>query len=356
MSSDEEKSSITTDIPLSAFEEALRAVENIQRTAKTKRPAAPSPSENDEADVEIDVESDAERLGEFLETLESANPGQNVATAVARPEPMATKSDLDRLAELMEEERTLEKEAEFLRSILMEGAGSGGSGPHDEKALKEKEEQVSQLQERMVRMQAEFENFKRRINRDKKDVVRFSNEALIQSLLPIIDNFERALAHADATNDAEATIDGVRLILKQMHNTLAQNGVRKIDASGQVFDPAFHEAMATMPTDDADAGKVISQYEPGYLLHERLLRPAKVVVAEKTAGREAATSKATPDSSEENSDKTLEVREKNADPVNENITELPDETDGGAGEAHVGDESATTVEKPTDSEALDESR
>ncbi|MCZ7586874.1 MAG: nucleotide exchange factor GrpE [Deltaproteobacteria bacterium] len=128
-------------------------------------------------------------------------------------------------------------------------------------------------------MAAEFENFKKRINRDKEDMIRFSNENLILSILPIIDNFERAISHGAATADTEATIDGVRMILKQLHDTLATGGVRKFESQGHRFDPAFQEAMASVKTDEMEPGIVIAQYEPGYLFHGRLLRPAKVVVS-----------------------------------------------------------------------------
>ncbi|MBZ0274121.1 nucleotide exchange factor GrpE [bacterium] len=293
---------IDSGVPDSAFDEALKAIERAQEESRRRGKAgakpsvkaqAPPPRSPARAADEVDIEIDADATGEddLANLLKYFEEGGVEPVEVARPSarpPASRDADLDMLAKLLEEEQNLEKEAELLRTVLAEtrasAQASAGATVQSGAALKEKETQIQGLQERLVHIQAEFDNFKKRINRDKADMVRFSNENLILSMLPIIDNFERAISHASATHDPDAMIDGVRLVLKQLHDTLSQNGVRKIDASDQQFDPVYHEAMASMETADREPGTVIAQYEPAYLLHGRLLRPAKVVVATRTNG------------------------------------------------------------------------
>ena len=283
---------IPSGIPESAFDDALKAVEEIREAAKKKpKKKKPKKSASGRNVVQLDSEKETAELEKLMQLLEEAEESK------PSPEPKKSKgdpSDLDLLAKILQEEQSLEKEAEFLKSVLVDvekAARDEGAGPGPEE-IKKKEKHIEQLQERLVRIQADFENFKKRINRDKEEMVLFSNENLILSVLPIIDNFERAISHAAATRDPQAMIDGVQLILKQLHDTLAANGVRKIDATTQVFDPKYHEAMASVESDEVEPGYVMAQYEPGYLLYQRLLRPARVVVASKNGESEVPEPKA----------------------------------------------------------------
>lgn len=284
---------LISGVPLSAFEEALKAVESIQQTSREKK-AKPKVKREVEAEVEIDVggSADLDDLMKYLGGTGAVQPSAKpTRSARAHPEiPAApvskTAEDLDALADLLRQEQDLEKEAEFLRTVLMDKAQKGETV--DPKAVEEKQTQINELHERLLRIQAEFNNFKKRIERDKAEIVRFSNENLLLALLPIIDNVERAMAHARATQDTEAVIDGLDLILRQLFDTLAAKGLRRLEAENEVFDPAFHDAMATFETDEMEPGRVLSQYERGYLLHGRLLRPARVVVAVKPTAMRAA--------------------------------------------------------------------
>ncbi|MCL4235742.1 MAG: nucleotide exchange factor GrpE, partial [Deltaproteobacteria bacterium] len=278
---------LISGVPLSAFEEALKAVESIQQTSREKK-AKPKVKREVEAEVEIDTRSagDLDDLLNYLGGTEGARAtvksgkGGRAHPEIPTGGPVSkTADDLDALAELLRQEQDLEKEAEFLRTVLMDKAQKGETV--DPKAVEEKQTQINELHERLLRIQAEFNNFKKRIERDKAEIVRFSNENLLLALLPIIDNVERAMAHARATQDTEAVIDGLDLILRQLFDTLAAKGLRRLEAENEVFDPEFHDAMATFETDDMEPGRVLSQYERGYLLHGRLLRPARVVVAVK---------------------------------------------------------------------------
>ncbi len=147
------------------------------------------------------------------------------------------------------------------------------------KELAAKELEAKQNYDRFLRQVAELENLKRRNARDREDLSRFANEALIKDLLPIVDNLERAVEHAAGGSNGKPIIEGVEMVLKGLLDVLARHGVEQISAMGQVFDPAKHEAIAHVESESHDANAVVEELHKGYLLHERLLRPALVSVA-----------------------------------------------------------------------------
>jgi len=131
-----------------------------------------------------------------------------------------------------------------------------------------------------LRSQAEMENFRKRMQRDKQDALRFANEGILREILPVIDNLERAVEHARENEaDAAGLLEGVEMTLGQFSTTLEKFGVKPVDALGQPFDPACHEAMGQMVTSDVPPNNVAQQLQKGYLLNERLLRPALVMIA-----------------------------------------------------------------------------
>lgn len=138
----------------------------------------------------------------------------------------------------------------------------------------------SEWQDRYVRLAAEFDNFKRRTNREKEDLLKYGNSQLLTTLLPILDNLDRTLAVAE-TSEPEALIKSLKLVHKNLQNTLEKEGVQALEAMGQPFDSELHEAIASMPTDDPDKkGKVIEVIEKGYQYNERVIRYAKVITGE----------------------------------------------------------------------------
>lgn len=144
--------------------------------------------------------------------------------------------------------------------------------------------------DRLLRTTADFENFKKRAAREKHDAIKFANEALIQKLIPILDNFDMALAAAQ-TGPADATQSlqtGIAMIHQQLKNILTEAGLEEINAYGETFDPNLHEAVSQRETADAPEGQVLQQLRKGYKLRDRLLRPASVVVAKRTAGPTSA--------------------------------------------------------------------
>lgn len=147
------------------------------------------------------------------------------------------------------------------------------------KKLEEKEKEAKENLDRLLRVAADFENYKKRAAKEKEEWMKFANEELIKSILPFIDNLERAVIHAEKTVDTGVLIEGVRLTLQQIHQALNRFGLAPFESVGKPFDPARHEAMLVIETDQHEPDQVIEEFQKGYLLNERLLRPATVSVS-----------------------------------------------------------------------------
>jgi molecular chaperone GrpE len=135
------------------------------------------------------------------------------------------------------------------------------------------------LYDQLLRRQAEFDNFRKRADRDRTEVYNRARADFLLDLLPIVDNFDRALASAQTGGGAESLQKGVELIHKQLKDALAKLGLQEIETVGQSFDPHLHEAVTMEPTDEHTENTVIEEFQRGYKLGDRLLRPAKVKVA-----------------------------------------------------------------------------
>ena len=142
-----------------------------------------------------------------------------------------------------------------------------------------KELEAKENYDRLLRLAAEFENFKKRAAREKTDAIRYANENLLKDLLPILDNLERALEHAKGGDNANPLLDGIELVLKSFLEVLEKHGVTQISAVGELFDPGKHDALAQMETSEHRPNTVVEQHSKGYHLPGRLLRPAQVTVA-----------------------------------------------------------------------------
>jgi molecular chaperone GrpE len=150
-----------------------------------------------------------------------------------------------------------------------------GDGDDLARALAERDDYLDHLQ----RLQAEFDNYRKRVRRDQEHLRLSAAETVVESLLPVVDNLRRAV-EATREHGGEQLAAGVALVQEQLVNTLAGHGLTEIVVEpGVAFDPEVHEAVMTQPSDDHDEGAVVQVMERGYLLHGRLLRPAKVVVA-----------------------------------------------------------------------------
>jgi molecular chaperone GrpE len=172
-------------------------------------------------------------------------------------------------------------------------------------ALKERAAKADEHWERLLRVSADFENYKKRAAREKHEAARQANEALLQKLIPVLDSLDMALASAQGAPDqavgvrglppeggvppasaqgardqaAQSLQTGIHMIHQQLRNALKETGLEEVNALGQPFDPNLHEAVSQQETGDAPEGQVVQQLRKGYRLRERLLRPATVIVA-----------------------------------------------------------------------------
>jgi molecular chaperone GrpE len=130
-----------------------------------------------------------------------------------------------------------------------------------------------------LRSQAEMENMKKRLRKEKEDWLKYSNETLIKQILPIVDSLEKAISHSNNEKALHALREGVELTLKGLQSALSKAGLEEIKAEGQPFDPSFHEAVSQIEDNDVEAGRVVQEIQKGYTLNKRLIRPAMVVVS-----------------------------------------------------------------------------
>ena len=147
-----------------------------------------------------------------------------------------------------------------------------------EEQLAAKEKECRENWDRFLRERADLENYRKRVNREKEELLNYGNKSLIEEILPVVDNLERALAHA-SEDGLGALVEGIRMTHGMLLAALKKFGVTAVETTGAAFDPAFHQAMAQVPTDQYPPNTVVEEYQKGYLLKDRLLRPAMVTVA-----------------------------------------------------------------------------
>ena len=150
---------------------------------------------------------------------------------------------------------------------------------------KEQAAKAQENWERLLRVSADLENYKKRAARERQDAIRFANESLIQKLLPVLDNLDMALTAANQETGApsDALKTGVSMIHNQLRTALAETGLEEIEALGKPFDPNWHEAVAQLPSNEVPEGHVMQQTRKGFKLRDRLIRPASVIVAKQPA-------------------------------------------------------------------------
>jgi molecular chaperone GrpE len=140
-------------------------------------------------------------------------------------------------------------------------------------------DQVKNAEGRALRAQAELENFRQRAKRELDDSLKFANQSLLADLLPVIDNVYRAISAASKDVGSDSLLEGVLMVAQQLLDTLRKHHCIRIEAIGEVFDPNRHEAIQQMPSDEIEAGNVLQVVQEGYLLHDRVVRPAQVIVS-----------------------------------------------------------------------------
>ncbi|MFZ0169811.1 MAG: nucleotide exchange factor GrpE [Candidatus Dormiibacterota bacterium] len=169
------------------------------------------------------------------------------------------------------------------------GPKSQASGPESSASpdrMAELEADLAQLNATYRRLAADFENYKRRKGQEGEELARYGAAALLQALLPALDNLDRAASHIPE-DAADGLAEGLRLTVKQLGEALASQGIRRIASVGEPFDPRLHNAVLTVPAPGAEPGTVVAVLAPGYLIHDRVIRPAQVSVAEAGAASPA---------------------------------------------------------------------
>lgn len=151
--------------------------------------------------------------------------------------------------------------------------------------LKVKSDEAAANHEEFLRKHAEFENFRKRMEREKSEVTKFGHEKLIHELLPVLDSLEKAIEHADESHDFKDLMGGVQLVLKQFLQAMEKFGLVPIEARGKPFDPNLHEAVGHHESDEHPPDHVVEVFRRGYALHNRLLRPSMVTVSKSDSSK-----------------------------------------------------------------------
>ena len=145
--------------------------------------------------------------------------------------------------------------------------------------LEEKEQQITELKDKYIRLLAEFDNHKKRTVREKLDMMQSAAQDTLSALLPVLDDFDRAKTNAESDDSVEVFSEGVSLVYNKLYNVLQQRGLKPMESTGEDFDPELHEAITEIPAPSEDMkGKNIDTIEKGYFLKDKIIRHAKVVV------------------------------------------------------------------------------
>ncbi len=137
----------------------------------------------------------------------------------------------------------------------------------------------------MLRLAAEMDNYKKRVLKERESLIKYGSQGLVQELLPILDNFGRAIESGNESREFDSFLEGVVMIFKQMSDALERKGISEIDAVGEVFDPNIHEAVMQVNSEEYPENIVVEELQKGYMLHDRVIRPAMVTVS-RGAGEE----------------------------------------------------------------------
>ncbi|MCX7816525.1 MAG: nucleotide exchange factor GrpE [Syntrophales bacterium] len=161
-------------------------------------------------------------------------------------------------------------------------------GEELQEKLKQKEKEAAENYDKYLRALADLENYKKRSAREKAEVIKFGQENLIRDMLPVLDSLDRAIEQSEKTENFAAFKEGLKMVRSQMMSCLAKYGVEPIDCLNCYFDPNYHEALAQVESEHHEENEIVEEYQKGYLLNGRLLRPAKVAICKKRSSNNGA--------------------------------------------------------------------
>ncbi len=191
---------------------------------------------------------------------------------------MSEEKDFDTINN--EEQNTNEEQVNE-NSTEVNEAEANTEGQPEEAVEQTMEEKYNELNDKFVRLYAEFDNFRRRTNKEKVDLISSASASILKDLVPVLDYFERALHNNEKSDDIEAVKEGVKLVAHKFKSLLESKGLKQMVAKGEHFDSEFHEAIANIPApEESLKGKVVDDVEKGYLLNDKVIRFAKVVVGQ----------------------------------------------------------------------------
>ncbi len=186
----------------------------------------------------------------------------------------------EKMTEAMEEELKADaKDQADSETVEEKEADESADEGAEAKDENKPEDKAAEDNEKYLRLMAEYQNFKKRTAKEKSDIHAYANEKIVAELLPVLDNFERAL-DTDVANDPEGYAKGMKLIFEQMKTALTKAGLEEVEALGTEFDPNKHNAVMTQPSTEHESGKVSTVLQKGYSLNSKVIRPAMVAVAE----------------------------------------------------------------------------
>jgi molecular chaperone GrpE len=185
---------------------------------------------------------------------------------------MSTKEQHNEAAEAVEEVVSAEQSEQTFEETVSEAA-------EEDARYAELVKQADENQQRFLRAQADFDNFRRRTLKEKEELGQYASMKLIGQLLPVVDNFERAVAAASVNGDFESLAKGVDMIFRQLEQTLEQEGLKAMNVVGEPFNPDFHQAIMQVESDEHEEGIIVEEVQKGYILKDKVLRPAMVKVS-----------------------------------------------------------------------------
>ena len=217
-----------------------------------------------EEDVEKILE-EAEERAEKKEESKEGTAGEAASDETSEKQPDETEQAEKQLEEPVEEPET---------------DGKKHHGKKDKKNKKDpRDEKIAELEDRVKRQMAEFENFRKRTDKEKSQMFEMGAKSVVEKILPVIDNFERGLENVPEGSD-DAFVSGMQMIYKQMTDELDKIGVKPIEAVGQPFDPNIHNAVMQVESEEYESGTVAQELQKGYMYHETLVRPSMVSVVQ----------------------------------------------------------------------------
>lgn len=160
-----------------------------------------------------------------------------------------------------------------------DGQEAADKAASEQSELERLRQEMAELHERYLRAQADFDNFRKRTRQEKEEFAKYASAKLIENLLPVLDNFERAIASAQQSKDVDALLKGIEMISRQLDQVLAQEGLQRMETIGKPFDPNFHQAVGQVETDEYEEGVVVEELQKGYQFKDKVLRPAMVKVS-----------------------------------------------------------------------------